>query len=110
MKIRGNTVGTTLRPEKNLVKATDLTPEEQAQARANIGAPAYEDLSNYYNKEEIAQMVSDLGLDDIPSTAFVWEEGVRAAEYVVNREMGDISSALTELHEYAEALKGGGSV
>lgn len=38
MKIRGNTVGTTLKPEKNLVKATDLTDEEKAQARANIGA------------------------------------------------------------------------
>ena len=38
MKIRGNTIGTTMKPEKNLVKATDLTPEEQAQARRNIGA------------------------------------------------------------------------
>ena len=38
MKIRGNTIGTTLKPEKNLVKATDLTEEEKAQARANIGA------------------------------------------------------------------------
>ena len=38
MKIRGNTVGTPLKPEKNLVKATDLNPEEKAQARANIGA------------------------------------------------------------------------
>ena len=38
MKIRGNTIGTNIKPEKNLVKATDLTPEEQAQARKNIGA------------------------------------------------------------------------
>ena len=38
MKIRGNTIGTPLKPEKNLVKATDLTPAEQAQARRNIGA------------------------------------------------------------------------
>ena len=37
MKIRGNTIGTPLKPGKNLVKATDLTPEEQAQARKNIG-------------------------------------------------------------------------
>lgn len=42
MKIRGNTIGTTIKPEKNLVKATDLTPEEQEQARANIGALAVE--------------------------------------------------------------------
>lgn len=40
MKIRGNTIGTPLKPEKNLVKATDLTEEEKAQARANIGAVA----------------------------------------------------------------------
>ena len=38
MKIRGITVGTPIKPEKNLVKATDLTEEEKAQARANIGA------------------------------------------------------------------------
>lgn len=37
-KIRGSTVGTTLKPEKALVKAVNLTEEEKAQARANIGA------------------------------------------------------------------------
>ena len=37
MKIRGNTVGTTVKPERVLVKATDLTEEQKAQARANIG-------------------------------------------------------------------------
>lgn len=37
MKIRGNTVGTNIKPEKILVKATDLTEEEKAQARENIG-------------------------------------------------------------------------
>ena len=40
MKIRGNTVGTNIKPEKILVKATNLTEEEKAQARANIGAAA----------------------------------------------------------------------
>lgn len=40
MKIRGNTVGTTIAPEKVLVKSEKLTPEEQAQARQNIGAMA----------------------------------------------------------------------
>jgi hypothetical protein len=38
MKIQGNMISTPTKPEKNLLKATDLTPEEQAQARANIGA------------------------------------------------------------------------
>lgn len=37
MKIRGITVGTPMKPEKNLVKATGLSAEEQAQARGNIG-------------------------------------------------------------------------
>ena len=37
MKIRGNTIGTTIKPEKNLVKATNLTEAEKAQARENIG-------------------------------------------------------------------------
>lgn len=37
MKIRGNTVGTTLKPEKAVVKCQNLTPEEKAKARKNIG-------------------------------------------------------------------------
>ena len=38
MKIRGNVVGTNLKPEKNLVKATALNEDEKALARENIGA------------------------------------------------------------------------
>lgn len=38
MKIRGNTVGTPIKPEKAVVKCENLTEEEKAQARANIGA------------------------------------------------------------------------
>lgn len=37
MKIRGNTVGTTIRPKSVLVKCGDLTKEEQAQVRENLG-------------------------------------------------------------------------
>lgn len=37
MKIRGNVVGTPLKPERNLLKATDLTEQEKAQVRENIG-------------------------------------------------------------------------
>lgn len=40
MKIRGNTVGTPIKPEKAVVKCQNLTEEEKAQARANIGAAA----------------------------------------------------------------------
>jgi hypothetical protein len=42
MKIMGVTVGTPIKPEKNLVKATGLSAEEQAQARENIGAVSAE--------------------------------------------------------------------
>lgn len=38
MKIRGNTVGTTIKPEKTVVKCEKLTEEEKTIARANIGA------------------------------------------------------------------------
>lgn len=40
MKIRGNTVGTPIKPKKVLVKSENLTEEEKALARANIGAAA----------------------------------------------------------------------
>jgi hypothetical protein len=40
MKIRGNTVGTPINPKKVLVRSENLTEEEKAIARANIGAAA----------------------------------------------------------------------
>lgn len=46
MKIRGNTIGTPIKPEMNILKATDLTEEEQAQARANIGAASAESIGD----------------------------------------------------------------
>ena len=46
MKIRGNTIGTPMKPEKNLVKATGLSPEEQAQARENIGSASAESIGD----------------------------------------------------------------
>lgn len=50
MKIRGNTVGTTLKPKTVLVKSENLTEAEKAKARANIGI----------NDETIAQMQQDI--------------------------------------------------
>lgn len=38
MKIRGNTIGTPMKPDKILVKAQNLTEEQKRQARKNIGA------------------------------------------------------------------------
>ena len=37
-KIRGNVIGTPIKPEKSIVKATDLTDEQKTQVRENIGA------------------------------------------------------------------------
>ena len=47
MKIRGNTVGTPIKPEKNIVKATNLTEDEKAQARENIGAMSEAEVIAY---------------------------------------------------------------
>lgn len=41
MKIRGNTVGTTLKPEAALVKSGNLTEGEKAIAREHIGADVF---------------------------------------------------------------------
>ena len=46
MKIRGNVVGTTIKPEKAIVKATNLTEEQKAQARENIGALSQEAIGD----------------------------------------------------------------
>lgn len=58
-KIRGNVIGTPIKPEKSIVKATDLTDEQKAQARANIGVPEVSELvdaviSALPNAEEVA--------------------------------------------------------
>lgn len=43
-KIRGAVVGTPIKPEKTLIKATDLTEEQKAQVRANIGAVTLDEV------------------------------------------------------------------
>ena len=55
MKIRGNTIGTPIKPEQNIIKATNLTEVEKEQARLNIGV----DLNNYYDKEFIDPIIED---------------------------------------------------
>ena len=55
MIIRGGTVSTPIKPERNLVKATNLNEEEKAQARDNIGAVSLEEvLDALPNGEEVA--------------------------------------------------------
>ena len=49
MIIRGGTVSTPIKPERNLVKATNLTEEEKAQARDNIGAVSADEVVKTVN-------------------------------------------------------------
>ena len=47
MKIRGNTIGTPMRPDKAvLVGAEAMTEEQKAQMRENIGAASAESLGD----------------------------------------------------------------
>ena len=66
-----------------------LTPEQKAQAQTNIGVT-----------ETIAQAtatVEQFFVDqDFPSKAYVYEEAERVAKNVVSKEIGDISTALSE--------------
>lgn len=85
MKIRGNTVGTTLRPEVILTKATALTEEQKAKARENIGAASIADikenvdLSNFYTKDEALYLF--------------------ATDDYVNNELESVCQILEELRE-----------
>ena len=106
MKIRGNTVGTTIKPEKNLVKATNLTYEEQAQARRNIGAMATEDMPAYpivvnllsngtasYSSEEIYEAYnhgSNVQLDTNTSIIPLTKAEPGQADFTLVLETGEI--------------------
>lgn len=99
MKIRGNTVGTPMKPEKVVEAAGGGTV----------------DLSNYYTKDESDGIVEQAKNDfiqfltemDYPSKAYVYEEAESVAEIVVSREIGDISTALDHIIELQEELIGG---
>ena len=68
MKIRGITVGTPIKPEKAIVRCDDMTEEEKAVARRNIGAIG--------NGEEI-----DLDGSQIKNAGAVHFKGVNEKEY-----------------------------
>lgn len=77
MKIRGAVVGTPIKPEKVLVKSENLTDEEKAIARANIGASATmlivtsnEDSKASHSSAEIYNHVKSGG-----ATAYVGNDG-----------------------------------
>ena len=75
-----------------------IEPDENGNVQVEV------DLSNYFTKDEMEQIVEEM---DIPTKAYVYEEAERVAKNVVSKEIGDISTALDELHAYAETLKGG---
>ena len=89
MKIRGNTVGTPLRPEVVLTKASDLTEEQKAQARANIGAAAEESgdpVANTVSKVEAPRVVEQpvpvltpQEIEQLTTTAEAYQGGSCAA-------------------------------
>lgn len=63
MKIRGNTIGTTISPKRVVTNPGELTEEEKAQARAKIGAAAVGeggnvDLSGYSTTEQVQGMIN----------------------------------------------------
>ena len=55
MIIRGGTVSTPIKPERNLVKATNLNEKEKAQARDNIGAADKEALDKIVTLESVVE-------------------------------------------------------
>ena len=69
------------------------------------------DLSNYYTKDELDAGIEEL-LKGLVSTNLLSEELAVRDERIASVEasIGDIYTALTDLHNYAEALKGGGVV
>ncbi len=61
MKIRGNTVGTSIKPERSVLNATDLTEEQKAQVRENIGVGASVVEKQY-------ELIEDITLDEDTSS------------------------------------------
>lgn len=83
MKIRGNTIGTTMKPEKTVVKCENLTEEEKAIARANIGAASEEVIGmiDAALNTIIDQQKSFIGTNsDIPTITFYVHTSVYTAE------------------------------
>lgn len=100
MKIRGNTVGTNLRPEVILTKTTALTEEQKAKARENIGAASIDDikenvdLSNYHTKEEALDLFATAkNVSDIAQSVEKLEQKPQLTDiYAIDTWYGEISN------------------
>jgi hypothetical protein len=98
-----------------ILLANPLTPSDAAtkqyvdDAISNVGSGSA-DLSNYYTKTEVDDKVGDLAntvgdFNDDISDLYT----KKADKTYVDELVGDIDSALTELHNYARALIEGGN-
>lgn len=102
MKIRGNTIGTTMRPERTVVKCEKLTEEEKAIARANIGAASeeviglidtalaeiityQEDLIGTENTENNVSTITFC----VVNSEYIAEEGMTFAQWVDSKHNTD---------------------
>jgi hypothetical protein len=116
VKIRGNTVGTPLRPKKAVVKATDLTDEEKAQARENIGAVGTTDYGSQttaglckgftacgtYVGAGGAICIQGATLDEIASKEQVYKPITPSAlDYAVKKGLADSKEEWTEAEKAA---------
>ena len=119
MKIRGNTVGTTLKPERAVVAAKNLTPEQQKQARDNIGASALivtetngelshtlEQICNHIKNGGIAYLLADYRYmpiiaddNDVIYANFIFDDGF--AYYYEAFTVGNVAKLVRAEHEYA---------
>lgn len=90
MKIRGNTVGTTIKPEKTVVKCETLVEEEKAIARANIGASSTivvtidENNKASHTPNEIYQHVQNGGLVVLDAGFEMYMNLTSAESYIVH--------------------------
>lgn len=91
--IRGNLVGTNQRPENVLVRATELTEEQKAQARANIGAAS------------VDQIGSGSGSVNLDTT--LTKSGQAADAKAVGDKLGPIESTLDSIIAIQNSLIGG---
>lgn len=103
MKIRGAVVGTPIKPEKVLVKSENLTEEEKAIARANIGASATmlivtsnEDSKASHASAEIYNHVKNGG-----ATAYVDNDGRYYMPIAIDSS-GAVFESVTVISGFAE--------
>ena len=93
MKIRGNAVGTSIKPERSVVMATGLTDDQKEQARANIGVDVIVAQETQDRKAEVATERKRI---DSLSTIIAQETTDRKAEVAIERERIDNLSTLEE--------------